>query len=183
MRWLYSNKDDIVSLECVNVKTNKYVLRLSLNSNFTNEEGEELQGDTRYISTYISNNPTVKDVRNILTDLQNEYDNSADVNSFYIDGYRVWLDAATRVKLSNLLSKEQSLGRTDTTLWFNKKKFDISVEKAISLLTAVEMYAKECYDNTQKHLLEISQLETVDDCLNYDITADYPTILKIETNG
>ena len=58
---------------------------------------------------------------------------------------------------------------------------NISIDKALTLLTAVEMYAKKCYDNTQKHYVEINQLETIEDCLAYDITKEYPDILNIQT--
>ena len=56
----------------------------------------------------------------------------------------------------------------------------ISIDKALTLLTAVEMYAKKCFDNTQKHYAEINQLESIEGCLAYDITKDYPDILNIQ---
>ena len=43
------------------------------------------------------------------------------------------------------------------------------------------MYAKECYNNTHKHYTDITKLETLEDCLSFDITSGYPDILKIET--
>ena len=43
------------------------------------------------------------------------------------------------------------------------------------------MYAKQCYDNTQKHYSDIAKLETLEDCLSFDITSGYPNIIKIET--
>ena len=49
----------------------------------------------------------------------------------------------------------------------------------MALLTMVEKYAKKCFDNTQKHYIEIKQLESIEDCLQYDITAGYPDILNI----
>lgn len=42
------------------------------------------------------------------------------------------------------------------------------------------MYDKKCYDNTQKHYVEINQLETIEDCLAYDITKGYSDILNIQ---
>lgn len=178
MRWFESKKEDFVGLECVNTKTGKHLLRLSPNSNFTSE-GEQ-QNDIRFISIFVNNYPSVKEIKNILLSLQEEYDNSAEVNSFYINGKRVWLDKATRVGLVNSLNLEKATGKTDTILWFNNSSININIDKALQLLAVVEMYAKECYNNTHKHMCDISQLNTLDDCLTFDITANYPQKLNIE---
>lgn len=178
MRWFESKSEDFVGLECVNTKTGKHLLRLSPNSNFTSEE--EQQNDIRFIPIYVNNKPNVKEIKKLLLSLQAEYDNSAEVNSFYLNGKRVWLDKATRVGLFNLLNLEKNTNKEITTLWFNNKSIELEVDKAITLLTAVEMYAKQCYDNTQKHYAEINQLDSIEACLQYDITAGYPTILNIQ---
>lgn len=178
MRWFNCNNEDFVGLECVNVKTGKHLLRLTPNTNFT-PEGEN-QGDTRYISIFVNNYPSIKEIKNILLHLQEEYDNSAEVNSFYLNGKRVWLDKATRVGLVNSLNLEKATGKTNTTLWLGNLSIDIEIDKALTLLTAVEMYAKECYNNTHKHMYDITKLETLDDCLTFDITANYPQKLNIE---
>lgn len=178
MRWFNCNNEDFVGLECVNVKTGKHLLRLTPNTNFT-PEGEN-QGGIRYISIYVNNYPSIKEIKNILLHLQEEYDNSAEVNSFYLNGKRVWLDKATRVGLVNSLNLEKATGKTDTTLWLGNLSIDIEIDKALTLLTAVEMYAKECYNNTHKHMYDITKLETLDDCLAFDITANYPQKLNIE---
>ena len=113
--------------------------------------------------------------------MQAEYDNSAEVNSFYLNGKRVWLDKATRVGLVNSLNLEKSTGKTDTILWFNNVSTTIDINKALQLLSIVEMYAKECYNNTHRHYSDIAKLETLEACLSFDITSGYPNILKIET--
>ena len=178
MRWFESKKEDFVGLECVNTKTGKHLLRLSPNSNFTSK-GEQ-QNDIRFISIFVNNYPSVKEIKNILLSLQEEYDNSAEVNSFYLNGKRVWLDKATRVGLVNSLNIEKATGKTNTTLWLGTLSINIEIDKALTLLTAVEMYAKECYNNTHKHMYDINQLNTLDDCLTFDITANYPQKLNIE---
>lgn len=179
MRWFYSNREDIVGMECTNIYTGKHVLRLTPNSNFT-PEGEENQGDTRFIAINVNNKPTIFELQNILLSLQTEYDSSADVNNFYLNGKRVWLDKATRVGLFNILKLEKTVNKEETTLWFDKTPITINIDKAIKILTAVEMYAKECYDVTQKHILEISKLASIEEGLVYDITAGYPKPLNIK---
>ena len=179
MRWFNCKKEEFVSLECINIKTDKHILRLSPNENFI-PEGES-KDDIRFISIYVNNKPNIKEIKELLLSLQAEYDNSAEVNSFYLNGKRVWLDKATRVGLINSLNLEKSTGKTDTILWFNNVSITIDIDKAIHLLSIVEMYAKECYNNTHQHYSDITKLETLEDCLSFDITSGYPNILKIET--
>ena len=177
MRWFNCKKEEFVSLECINAKTDKHIIRLSPNGNFI-PEGKS-KDDIRFIPIYINNKPNVKEIKKLLLSLQTEYDNSAEVNSFYLNGKRVWLDKATRVGLFNILNIEKASNTETTTLWFSNTSIEIQVDKAIALLTTVEKYAKQCYDNTQKHYVEINQLESIEDCLQYDITEDYPDILNI----
>ena len=178
MRWFNCKKEEFVSLECINTKTDKHIIRLSPNENFTPED--ESKDDIRFIPIYVNNKPNVKEIKELLLSLQKEYDNSAEVNSFYLNGKRVWLDKATRVGLFNILNIEKASNTETTTLWFNNTSIEIQVDKAIALLTTVEKYAKQCFDNTQKHYVEINQLESIEDCLQYDITAGYPDILNIK---
>ena len=177
MRWFNCKKEEFVSLECINTKTDKHIIRLSPNENFTPES--ESKNDIRFIPIYVNNKPNVKEIKELLLSLQAEYDNSAEVNSFYLNGKRVWLDKATRVGLFNILNIEKASNTETTTLWFNNTSIEIQVDKAIALLTTVEKYAKQCFDNTQKHYVKIKQLESIEDCLQYDITAGYPDILNI----
>ena len=178
MRWFNCKKEEFVSLECINVKTDKYILRLSPNRNFTPED--ESKDDIRFIPIYVNNKPNIKEIKELLLSLQAEYDNSAEVNSFYLNGKRVWFDKDTRVGLFNLLNIEKASNTETITLWFSNTSIEIQVDKAMALLTMIEKYAKQCYDNTHKHYVEINQLESIEDCLQYDITAGYPDILNIK---
>lgn len=179
MRWTNIKKDELIGLECINPKNDKHILRLSPNSKNI-EKDERDNNDIRIVSIIVKNKPTLFDIKNHLLSLQKEYDSSAEVNRFILNNKRVWLDKATRVGLFSILNLEKSNGIDVTTLWFNTMSINVSVDKAITLLTAVEMYAKKCYNNTQKHYIEINQLETIEDCLVYDITKDYPDILNIQ---
>lgn len=178
MRWFNCKKEEFVSLECINTKTDKHIIRLSPNKNFIPED--ESKDDIRFIPIYVNNKPNVKEIKELLLSLQAEYDSSAEVNSFYLNGKRVWFDKATRIGLFNILNIEKASNTETTTLWFNNTSIEIQVDKAIALLTMVEKYAKQCFDNTQKHYVEINQLESIEDCLQYDITAGYPDILNIK---
>ena len=131
------------------------------------------------MSIIVNNKPSIKKKKKHLLSLQKEYDSSFEVNCFILGGKKVWFDKDTRVGLFNLLNIEKASNTETTTLWFSNNSIEIQVDKAMALLTMVEKYAKQCYDNTQKHYVEINQLGSIEDCLQYDITAGYPDILNI----
>lgn len=104
----------------------------------------------------------------------NHYDSSSDVNVFYIADMPVWLDKATRAGLKLRFEAEIAMEQTETTLWYNGMQFPLSLESAIQMLYAIEVYASKCYDQTQAHLANVDALETVDAILEYDYTVGYP---------
>lgn len=178
MRWINIKSEKLVGLECINPKNDKHILRLSPNSKNIIQDEQETN-DTRIVSIIVNNKPSIDDIKKHLLSLQKEYDSSFEVNCFILGGKKVWLDKDTRVGLFNLLNIEKASNTETTTLWFNNTSIEIDVNKAITLLTMVEKYAKQCYDNTQKHYVEINQLDSIEACLKYDITAGYPDILNI----
>lgn len=178
MRWINIKKDELVGLECINPKNDRHILRLSPNSKNIIQD-EQDNNDTRIVSIIVNNKPSIDDIKKHLLSLQKEYDSSFEVNCFILGGKKVWLDKATRVGLFNILNIEKASNIKTTTLWFGNTSIEIQVDKAIVLLTMVEKYAKQCYDNTQKHYVEINQLKSIEDCLQYDITVGYPDILNI----
>lgn len=107
-----------------------------------------------------------------------DYDSSKSVNIFYINGLEVWLDKATRTGLKLRFEAEIAVGQTDTTLWYNNMQFPLLLEDAVQMLYAIEIYASECYDNTQKHLAEVSSLNTIEEVEAYDYTTGYPDKLN-----
>lgn len=179
MRWINIKNEELIGLECINPKNDKHILRLSPNSKNL-EKDEQDNNDTRIVSIIVNNKPTLFDIKNYLLSLQKEYDSSREVNCFVLNDKKVWLDKSTRVGLFNIFNLEKANGIETTTLWFNTISVEIDVDKALTLLTAVEIYAKKCYDNTQKHYAEIKQLDTIESCLKYDITTGYPDILNIQ---
>lgn len=107
-----------------------------------------------------------------------DYDSSSRINEFYVQGASIWLDKATRAGLKLRFEAEKESGKTDTALWYNGIKYPLLIETAIDMLLKVELYASECYDNTQRHIVAISALETVDDLAAYDYTVGYPEKLN-----
>ena len=103
-----------------------------------------------------------------------EYDQSSDVNSFFLNGIQVWLDKNTRVGLMNSLTIEKETGKEISTLWFNGICVNINCDAAIQMLSALELYALNCYNVTAEHKVAIERLTNIDNVLEYDYTSGYP---------
>lgn len=107
------------------------------------------------------------------------YDHSDAVNSFLLNGKTVWLSKADRVGLMNSINIEKSAGREISTLWFNGEKFEIAIDKAIQLLSALELYALDCYNVTASHKAKINALTTIEEVEAYNYKTNYPQKLII----
>ena len=108
------------------------------------------------------------------------YDKSSAVNGFALNGAVVWLDKATRVGLMNSTSITKAMGQPTTTLWLGESKMEVPCDTAIQLLSALEMYALECFNVTAAHKVAVSELATIEEVEKYDITAGYPAQLRME---
>ena len=114
----------------------------------------------------------------VLADIE-AYDTSSAVNGFILNGQRVWLDKATRVGLMNSTTIAKAMGQPTTTLWLGDAKLVVECDKAIQLLSALEMYALECFNVTAAHKKAVSEMSTVESVLGYDYTAGYPEMLTM----
>lgn len=108
-----------------------------------------------------------------------KHDTSPAVNSFMLNGQRVWLDKATRVGLMNSTTIAKGMGQATTTLWLGDAKLVVECDKAIQLLSALEMYALECFNTTAAHKKAVSEMSTVEEVFGYDYTAGYPEVLTM----
>ena len=117
--------------------------------------------------------PLDKAKKNILKKID-EYDKSANVNSFLLNGVKVWLDKNTRVGLQNSITIEKEAGKTETTLWFNGIKLVIGCTPALQMLSVLELYALNCYNKTAEHKNNVQNLTTLEEVLSYDYTQGYP---------
>lgn len=117
-----------------------------------------------------------KNLIKILTHKIEQYDISDEVNSFIINGQKFWLDKATRVGLMHLAN----CSTDNLQLVLGNQILTIPVDIAKAFLAQLEVYAGQCYLQTQKHLLAIKNLKTKDEIINYDYTTGYPE--KIQFN-
>lgn len=121
---------------------------------------------------------TIEDYRKEKIDEILMHDSSRIVNIFYVNDMPMWLDKATRAGLVGRLSAEINAGKTTTTLWYEIHKFELSTELAMNLLNTLEIYASECYDNTQQHIANVTMLESIEEIETYDFHVGYPEYLK-----
>ena len=107
-----------------------------------------------------------------------DYDQSEDVNSFTLQGKQMWLPKETRVGLVNSVTIEKNAGKETTVLWFGGEKYELPVDTALQMLSALELYALECYKVTAAHKAAVNALESGEDVVAYDYTQGYPEKLN-----
>ena len=121
--------------------------------------------------------------KEMLVQLQKEYDKSDEVNCFLFNGEKAWLDKETRVGLVNSCDVREKKGYDDYTVYFNGQAVTLPITVIRQILDDVEEYAMSCYAVTEQHLAEIAALATRKDILEYDITKGYPPKLEFGTEN
>ena len=138
----------------------------------TQEEADRIKAE--------KNPPTLqKSINKKLGELEH-YDSSSMVNSFMLNNTYAWLPKADRVGLQNSLTIEKNAGKEESTLWFNGVCYTINIDKALQMLSQIELYALECYNVTERHKAEINKLEEIEEVEAYDYTVGYPEKLRFE---
>ena len=107
------------------------------------------------------------------------YDTSSSVNGFKLNDMLVWLDKATRVGLMNSTTIAKAAGQKTTTMWLGDVKLVVDCDKAIQLLSALEMYALECFNVTASHKAAVGELKAIEEVEAYDYKAGYPKMLEM----
>lgn len=160
----------------------RIVRRLSNNTYFS--RATVLKGETEADFEEVDAMPDAELQESIASKLREiaDYDTSPAVNSFTLNGADVWLDKATRVGLMNSTTIEKAAGNETTTLWFAiggvETEIVVACDAAIQMLSALEMYALECYNRTAQHKAAVAKLTTKAEVEAYDFTTGYPEKLS-----
>jgi hypothetical protein len=133
------------------------------------EQEESSKENNPLLNKSIEVSKKIKEIKN--------YDSSEQINIFYIYGEKVWIDKATRVGLKLRFESELENGLEETTLWYEDKSYNLKINDAQRMLSAIELYASKCYDNTKKHIANVKNIENIEDIINYDFKIGYPEIL------
>ena len=147
---------------------------------YEEREKEQYSYDVCWIDGVSSDADVLQRAKEAVLAAIEAYDTSSAVNVFMLNGQRVWLDKATRVGLMNSTSIAKAMGKTTTTLWFGGMQIEVNCDKAIQLLSALEMYALECFNVTAVHKKAVSEMSTVEEVLGYDYTQGYPEQLRMD---
>lgn len=156
--WIYCDKDALLQ-DCEAVAYSDYLMA---------ENKKKYEGKT------------LEEAKEMLLKEIDAYDTSSAVNGFSLNGATVWLDKSTRVGLMNSTTITKAMGQPTTTLWLGESKMEVPCDTAIQLLSALEMYALECFNVTAAHKKAVSELTTIEEVEKYDITAGYPAQLRME---
>ena len=106
------------------------------------------------------------------------YDTSPSVNSFTLGGKEMWLPKETRVGLVNSITIEKAAGKETTVLWFDGEKYELPLDTALQMLSALELYALECYNVTAAHKAAVSTFDSVEEIIAFNIEEGYPEKLN-----
>lgn len=110
-----------------------------------------------------------------------DYDQSDNVNQFFLGGVPMWLDAPTRQQLRISIEAYQATGAETVTKWFGGQQFTFPTSAWLQMLNALEVYAAEALNVTEAHKAAVMAMNNVEDIENYDITAGYPEKLNLTT--
>ena len=149
---------------------------------YEEREKEQYSYDVCWIDGVSSDADVLQRAKEAVLAAIEAYDTTPAVNGFILNGERVWLDKSTRVGLMNSTQIVKAMGQKTTTLWFGGMQIEVNCDKAIQLLSALEMYALECFNVTAAHKKAVAELNTVEEVLGYDYTKGYPEQLKMEVS-
>lgn len=110
------------------------------------------------------------------------YDESSEVNDCIIvyQGKEIhyWADKTERNDLKNAVRDCIAMGRDTYRLDLRDKGVSINLpcEALLQMLSALEIYAIDCYNRTTDHEFAIKSLTTKEEIEDYDFKVGYPSI-------
>lgn len=147
-----------------------------------NEMGDEKKTYTVYIADFIERESEKDNALDVMKEEAIEqieaYNVSDAVDSFTLQGKQMWLKYEKRVGLTNSITTEKKAGREVTVLWHDGVRYELPVDAALQMLSALELYALDCYNVTAAHKADIEALTTVEEVVAYDYESDYPEKLN-----
>jgi hypothetical protein len=102
------------------------------------------------------------------------YDSSENVEQFIINGTPMWLGHELRQQIRTSADAYSAMGYENMTKVFNGVEFTFPIAVWIQMLNALEIYAAEALNATERHKNNINAMDSVQDIINYDYTTGYP---------
>lgn len=121
----------------------------------------------------------------LLNDINN-YDNSDSVNNCIItfngESINYWADKTERSSLKTAVQDCLAMGRTEYRLDLREAGIYVMIdcEKLLQMLSALEVYAIDCYNKTTDNIFAINALNSIEAIEEYDYHNGYPEQLTFE---
>lgn len=128
----------------------------------------------------------IERARRLKLDELHRYDESSEVNDCIIvyqgEEIHYWANKTERNDLKNAVRDCIAMGRDTYRLDLRDKGVSIALpcEALLQMLSALEIYAIDCYNRTTDHEFAIKSLTTKDEIEAYDFTVGYPSIPRFE---
>ena len=180
MKWLKGKSTNFNQIELVNEKKGKYVIKLSPRPYTpvnTEDEEQEDTCDIEYVEVVDTGIQSVDKVKQHLLDVLKEYDFSDEVNVFYYNGKKQWIDVNKRNAIYHACELAELDGYVSYELWVDDVPVMLPISVVKTFLKDLERYAKLCYNATALHTADIKRLTNIKDILNYNICTGYPQVI------
>jgi hypothetical protein len=130
--------------------------------------------------------PTIEDYRRDKIREIEIYDSSPEVNKCYINTagteLSYWANKSERSSLKSAVNDCIIMNRNTYRLDLRDLglSVDIDCNKLLEMLSALEVYAIDCYNKTTDHIFNVNNLNTIEEIENYDYRSGYPEKLIFE---
>lgn len=106
------------------------------------------------------------------------YDSSDAVEQFTINDVPMWLGHELRQQIRTSAEAYEAMGAENMTKVFNGTEFIFPIAVWKQMLNALEVYAAEALNTTERHKAAIERMDNIQDVIDYDYTQGYPTKLE-----
>ena len=130
--------------------------------------------------------PTIDDYRRDKIRDITSFDSSPEVNKCYINTagteLSYWANKSERSSLKSAVNDCIIMNRNTYRLDLRDLglSVDIDCNKLLEMLSALEVYAIDCYNKTTDHIFNVNSLTTIEEIENYDYRSGYPEKLIFE---
>lgn len=111
------------------------------------------------------------------------YDASPKVEQFTINDTPMWLNHEVRQQIKTSVEAYIATGKETVTKIFDGVEYTFPCETWLQMLAALEVYAAEALNATERHKINVSKMDNIQDVIDYDYTTGYPLKLSFGNNG
>lgn len=125
--------------------------------------------------------PTLEQVKARKLMEVSQYNTSPNVDQFTINGViPAWFTPSERTNYALSIQSAKLNGQETLIFAVGNNILQIPTDKAEIMLSAIQLYADNCYMITKQHELAIEALDSIEAVEAYDITAGYPEHLNFD---